>query len=144
MGAGGAPSKGKEKEAFDGAGGWCIAAICCYKRRLVSRFFLSMIYRSVNFRVEVLGLNTWRWTILPRSRRGLSFVGQISGPTSKRSTIAKSRSTNCWKRTAVRLRLRHVSSAQATPEMCLRINRTENRTEFSRMGPADYFGLNRS
>jgi hypothetical protein len=38
-----------------------------------------MIYRNVNFRVEVLGLNTWRWTILPRSRRGLSFVGQISG-----------------------------------------------------------------
>ena len=38
-----------------------------------------MKYRNVNFEVDILGLDIWRWTIRPRKAGGLTFVGQARG-----------------------------------------------------------------
>jgi hypothetical protein len=36
-------------------------------------------YRNVNFEVDVLAMDTWRWTILARRASDLTLVGQAQG-----------------------------------------------------------------
>ena len=36
-----------------------------------------MKHRNIGFKIEVLGLDTWRWTILPRTLWDLTLVGQV-------------------------------------------------------------------
>ena len=38
-----------------------------------------MKYRNVNFEVDILGLDTWRWTIRPRRASDLTLIGQARG-----------------------------------------------------------------
>jgi hypothetical protein len=39
----------------------------------------SVKYRNVNFEVDVLAMDTWRWTILARRASDLTLVGQAQG-----------------------------------------------------------------
>jgi len=36
-----------------------------------------MEHRNIGFKIEVLGMDTWRWTILPRTPWDLTLVGQV-------------------------------------------------------------------
>jgi hypothetical protein len=36
-----------------------------------------MEYRNIGFRIDILGVDTWRWTILPRTPSDLTLVGQV-------------------------------------------------------------------
>jgi hypothetical protein len=36
-----------------------------------------MEYRNIRFRIDILGVDTWRWTILPRTPWDLTLVGQV-------------------------------------------------------------------
>ena len=36
-----------------------------------------MEHRSIGFNIDVLGVDTWRWTILPRTPWDLTLVGQV-------------------------------------------------------------------
>jgi hypothetical protein len=36
-----------------------------------------MEHRSIRFRIDILGVDTWRWTILPRTPLDLTLVGQV-------------------------------------------------------------------
>jgi hypothetical protein len=38
-----------------------------------------MEHRSVSFEIDILGADTWRWTILPRTPWDLTLVGQVRG-----------------------------------------------------------------
>ena len=38
-----------------------------------------MKYRNVNFEIDILGVDTWRWTILPRRASDLTLIGQARG-----------------------------------------------------------------
>jgi hypothetical protein len=38
-----------------------------------------MEHRSVSFEIDILGADTWRWTILPRTPWDLTLVGQLRG-----------------------------------------------------------------
>ena len=38
-----------------------------------------MKYRNVNFEIDLLGVEIWRWTILPRRASDLTLVGQTRG-----------------------------------------------------------------
>jgi hypothetical protein len=38
-----------------------------------------MKYRNVNFEVDLLAVDTWRWTILPRRASDLTLIGQTRG-----------------------------------------------------------------
>jgi hypothetical protein len=38
-----------------------------------------MKYRNVNFEVDLLGVDTWRWSILPRRATDLTLIGQARG-----------------------------------------------------------------
>ena len=40
---------------------------------------MSYKYRNVNFEIEVLGLESWRWTIRPRRNSDVTLVGQARG-----------------------------------------------------------------
>jgi hypothetical protein len=36
-------------------------------------------HRNINFQIDVLGVDRWRWTILPRRATDLTLIGQVSG-----------------------------------------------------------------
>ena len=36
-----------------------------------------MEHRNISFKIDILGVDTWRWTILPRTPRDLTLVGQV-------------------------------------------------------------------
>jgi hypothetical protein len=36
-----------------------------------------MEHRNITFRIDVLGVDTWRWTILPGTPWDLTLVGQV-------------------------------------------------------------------
>ena len=36
-----------------------------------------MEYRNVNFEIDILGVDIWRWTILPRKASDLTLIGQV-------------------------------------------------------------------
>ena len=36
-----------------------------------------MEHRNISFRIDILGVDTWRWTILPRTPRDLTLVGRV-------------------------------------------------------------------
>jgi hypothetical protein len=38
-----------------------------------------MKYRNVNFEIDILGVDIWRWTILPRRASDLTLIGQARG-----------------------------------------------------------------
>ena len=38
-----------------------------------------MEYRNVNFEIDILGVDIWRWTILPRKASDLTLIGQVRG-----------------------------------------------------------------
>jgi hypothetical protein len=38
-----------------------------------------MEYRNVNFEIDILGVDIWRWTILPRKASNLTLIGQVRG-----------------------------------------------------------------
>jgi hypothetical protein len=38
-----------------------------------------MEHRNVSFEIDILGADTWRWTILPRTPWDLTLVGQVRG-----------------------------------------------------------------
>jgi hypothetical protein len=39
----------------------------------------SMKYRNVEFKINIVGLDRWRWMILPRQLPGFTWVGQVCG-----------------------------------------------------------------
>jgi hypothetical protein len=38
-----------------------------------------MIHRDISFKIEILGLSSWRWTIEPRSQPGFTYIGVAYG-----------------------------------------------------------------
>jgi hypothetical protein len=38
-----------------------------------------MEHRNIGFKIDILGVDTWRWTILPRTQWDLTLVGQVRG-----------------------------------------------------------------
>jgi len=48
-------------------------------RTLASDHRDSMKYRNVNFEVDLLALDKWRWAILPRKASDLTLIGQAGG-----------------------------------------------------------------
>ena len=38
---------------------------------------VSMEHRNISFKIDILGVDTWRWTILPRTLCDLTLVGQV-------------------------------------------------------------------
>jgi hypothetical protein len=38
-----------------------------------------MKYRNVNFEVDLVAVDKWRWAILPRRASGLTLIGQAGG-----------------------------------------------------------------
>jgi hypothetical protein len=38
-----------------------------------------MIHRDVSFKIDLLGLSSWRWTIEPRSQSGFTCIGTAYG-----------------------------------------------------------------
>jgi hypothetical protein len=38
-----------------------------------------MEHRDVSFEIDILGADTWRWTILPRTPWDLTLVGRVRG-----------------------------------------------------------------
>lgn len=67
------------------ANGWKLEGVCPRVAAMISRFTFSwalrerapMEYRNVSFEVDVSGVDTWRWTLLPRTPWDLTFVGQV-------------------------------------------------------------------
>jgi hypothetical protein len=49
-----------------------------------------MKYRSVAFKIDVLGVDTWRWSILPDQTPGLTLVGQVRGTRDQAETYCRS------------------------------------------------------
>ena len=46
---------------------------------LTLREVWSVEHRNVSFSIDILGVDTWRWTIRPRSPGDLTRVGQFRG-----------------------------------------------------------------
>ena len=36
-------------------------------------------YKKVKFKIDILGTNAWRWTVLPRRQDELTLIGQVVG-----------------------------------------------------------------
>ena len=49
-----------------------------------------MKYRSVNFEVDLLSVDRWRWTILPRRAADLTLIGQVNGTRDQAAAYCKS------------------------------------------------------
>ena len=47
-------------------------------------------YQNVAFRLDIIGLDIWRWTILPESPGGMTLIGQVVG--SKEHAVSHCRS----------------------------------------------------
>ena len=43
----------------------------------------SFRYRDFVFKIDILGSDIWRWTILPRLESDLTLIGQFVGPREK-------------------------------------------------------------
>jgi hypothetical protein len=49
-----------------------------------------MKYRNVNFEIDLLAVDEWRWTILPRRASDLTLAGQFSGTRDQAAACCKS------------------------------------------------------
>ena len=49
-----------------------------------------MKYRNVNFEVDLLAVDRWRWAILPRRAADLTLIGQVNGSRDRAAACCKS------------------------------------------------------
>jgi hypothetical protein len=49
-----------------------------------------MKYRNVNFEVDLLAVDRWRWIILPRRAADLTLIGQVNGARDQATAYCKS------------------------------------------------------
>ncbi len=50
----------------------------------------SFTYRRVIFKIEVIGSDLWRWSILPRRETDITLIGQFAGSKDEALTYCRS------------------------------------------------------
>jgi hypothetical protein len=51
-------------------------ALCCSGGEAVQGSML-MRHNNIGFKIDILGVDTWRWTISPRTPQDVAIIGQV-------------------------------------------------------------------